>query len=213
LVHRAPLDRYIPRFTPAPPAPLPHPAPEIFACTHQDMFDSFNALPRMLPARSLATMVSYSRDGNLSSLALRMLGYEIVRGSSSRGGGEALLMLRSGLVSGTSVALACDGPKAPLGDVKPGIVHLAASAGAPILPIRAWGLVRLRFYRSWARTAVTLPFLPAVVCIGDPIEVGADVRDTRPYQVTIARALADLSAAASVWANGPPVAPFAVSRE
>ena len=68
-------------------------------------------------------MVSYSRDGGLAATGLQTLGYEVVRGSSSRGGGEGLLMLRGHLASGSSVVMAVDGPQAPLGDVKAGGVY------------------------------------------------------------------------------------------
>ncbi len=187
--------------------------PVIFTCVHQDIFDTFMGLPRILSDRRLAIMTSYSRDGSLSAYFLSALGYDIVRGSSSRGGGEALIMLRSCLLSDTSVVMACDGPRAPLGDVKAGVVRLAASSGAPILPVRSWGLVRYRLRRPWTKTAVTLPGSTVAVCIGDAIRVPADVEDTRPYQLHLARALAGLAAWASVWAGGPARSPFNVAEK
>jgi lysophospholipid acyltransferase (LPLAT)-like uncharacterized protein len=141
-----------------------------------------------------------------------MLGYEVVRGSSSRGGGEGLLMLRSALAAGSSVVMVCDGPKAPLGDVKPGVIQLAASARVPILPVRAWGLGRWRFERSWSRAAVSLPFCPVVVCVGAPIGVPERVEDPRPYQIALASAIADLARFASLWAGGPGRAPFETAQ-
>lgn len=185
--------------------------PAIFACTHQDLFDCYNGLPGLLPGRRLAAMASYSRDGALAVLGLSTRGYEIVRGSSSRGGGEGLLMLHSSLASGCSVVMAADGPKAPLGDIKGGAVHLAARAGTPILPVRAWGLARLRFHRAWCKTAVSLPFLPVVVAVGAPIRIPEQVEDTRPYRLEIANSIAELARWTSVWANGPAVAPFTIS--
>jgi lysophospholipid acyltransferase (LPLAT)-like uncharacterized protein len=185
--------------------------PAIFACTHQDLFDCYNGLPGLLPHRRLAAMASYSRDGALAVLGLMTRGFEVVRGSSSRGGGEGLVMLRSTLASGCSVVMAADGPKAPLGDVKAGSVLLAARAGVPILPVRAWGLARFRFHRAWSRTAISLPFLPVVVAVGAPIRIPADVEDTRPFRLAIARSIAELARWTSVWAHGPPVAPFRIA--
>ncbi|MHC4341769.1 MAG: DUF374 domain-containing protein [Planctomycetota bacterium] len=182
--------------------------PVIFACCHQDIFDSFNGLPRVLQDRRFAAITSYSRDGSLAALGLRMLHYQVARGSSSRGGGEGLLMLRSSLYAGRSVVFASDGPKAPLGDVKPGVVRLAAGSGAPVLPVRSWGLARVRFDRSWPKAAVTIPFLPVVVCVGSPVRVPRAVEDPRPYQIAISRSIADLARWASGWAHGPPVAPY-----
>jgi hypothetical protein len=157
-------------------------------------------------------MASYSRDGNLSSMCLQALGYEVVRGSSSHGGGEALVMLKGLFAGGSSVVLACDGPKAPLGDVKPGTIHLAARLGAPILPVRAWGLQRLSSRRAWSKATISAPFLPVVLCVGEPIRVPQPLEDPRPCQIRLAHALADLAEWASQWANGPRKAPFTVAQ-
>ncbi len=212
VVGRFPIYRYVLRAHPGAAALLDSGRPAIFACTHQDVFDTFNGLPRLLPQRPLAAMVSYSRDGGLAALGLQMLGYEVVRGSSSRGGGEGLMVLRANLLSGTSVVMVCDGPKAPLGDVKAGVVRLAASVGAPILPVRAWGTNRLRFHRSWTKAAVSLPGCTVAVCLGEPIAVERETRDTRPRQLAVARSLADLARWASRWADSAPVAPFEVAE-
>ncbi|MHC4931512.1 MAG: DUF374 domain-containing protein [Planctomycetota bacterium] len=208
VVGRVPVYRYILRPHEDALSVLDGDEPVIFACCHQDIFDSFNGLPRLFQDRRFAAITSYSRDGGLAALGLRMLHYEVVRGSSSRGGGEGLLMLRSSLDSGRSVVFAADGPKAPLGDVKPGVVRLAASSGAPVLPVRSWGIARIRFHRSWPKAAVTIPFLPVVVSVGPPIRVPSATEDPRPYQIAISRSIADLAKWASAWAHGPPTAPY-----
>lgn len=212
IIGRFPFYRHILRAHPAAEEFLEQRKPAIFACIHQDIFDCFNGLPRVMQERQFAAMVSYSRDGGLGAMGLQMLGYEIVRGSSSFGGGEGLMMLRSCLSSGHSVVMACDGPKAPLGDVKPGIVRLAATGQVPILPVRAWGLNRWQFHRSWSKLAVSTPFLPVVVCVGAPIHVDPDSVDPRPYQLGVASAISDMAEWASVWANGPKRSPFTVAR-
>jgi len=210
---RFPFYRYILRTHPEAKALLAGNSAVIFGCTHQDMVDCYNGLPRLMPDRPLSAIVSYSRDGDLSAMALKMLGYEVVRGSSSRGGGEGLMMLRATLGSGTSVLMACDGPKAPLADVKPGIVRLASTSKCPILPIRAWGLNRLTLNRSWSKTAITLPFMPVVFCVGAPIRIEARAKDIRPLQIRIARRIHTLARWSSLWAQGPDVAPFKVAEE
>jgi lysophospholipid acyltransferase (LPLAT)-like uncharacterized protein len=210
---RVPFYRYVLRAGPAAQALLATGRPVVFACLHQDMLDCFNGLPRTMKGRKLATMASYSRDGNLSTMCLQALGYEVVRGSSSHGGGEALLMLQGLFEAGASVVLACDGPRAPLGDVKPGTIHLAARLGAPILPVRGWGLQRLSARRAWSKATISAPFLPVVLCVGEPIDVARPLGDPRPYQLRLATALWDLAAWASQWANGPRRAPFTVAAE
>ncbi|NJN14466.1 MAG: DUF374 domain-containing protein, partial [Planctomycetes bacterium] len=207
VVGRLPIYRYILRAHPEATELLAGGGPALFACVHQDVFDCFNGLPRVMQERPLAAMVSYSRDGGLAASGLAMLGYEVVRGSSSKGGGEGLMLLRANLASGTSVVMVCDGPKAPLGDVKPGVARLAASAGVPILPIRAWGKNQLRFHRNWSKAALTMPGCPVVICVGAPIRVPEATRETRPFQLAVARSISDLACWASVWAGGPPLPP------
>jgi len=213
VVARIPFYRYILRAHPAAEDLLETGDPIIFACSHQDIFDCYNGLPRLMQDRPLTSMVSYSRDGGLAAMGLQTIGYEVVRGSSSRGGGEGLLMLRGHLASGSSVVMAVDGPQAPLGDVKAGVVKLAGAAGVPIVPMRAWGKNQWRLVHSWAQVAVTMPFCPVVVCLGRPVVVPRDAPDPRPYQIEIARQIADLAEWASAWAGQAPIAPFQVATE
>ncbi len=213
LIGRFPTHRYVLRAHPETKALLNTDQPLIFACTHQDLFDCYNGLPRVLPPdRKLAAIVSYSRDGGLAAMALRMLGYEIVRGSSSRGGGEGLMMLKSMVTSGTSILMACDGPKAPLGDIKPGIVKLAAASEAPIIPLRAWGTNRMTLRKSWSRSVVSVPFHPVAVCLGKPIEAKDGAKNTRRHQLEIAQGIVDLAKWANQWAHGTDIAPFTVAE-
>ena len=212
VVGRVPLFRYVLRAHPAAQELLDSGETVILACIHQDVFDCYNGLPRLLGERSLATMSSYSRDGSLAIMALQTLGYKVIRGSSSHGGGEGLMMLRGLLVDSHSVVMAVDGPKPPLGDVKPGVVRLAASAGAPIIPIRAAGFARLRFHSSWMKLALSPPFGPVAICLGEPIRVPERVDEARPYQLQLATSIVDLAEWASEWTHGPGVAPFKVAE-
>jgi hypothetical protein len=134
VVGRVPVYRYILRPHEDALSVLDGDEPVIFACCHQDIFDSFNGLPRLFQDRRFAAIPSYSRDGGLAALGLRMLHYEVVRGSSSRGGGEGLLMLRSSLDSGRSVVFAA-GParRRETGGGTPGGLVGRARAPRPLL--------------------------------------------------------------------------------
>lgn len=186
--------------------------PVIFACLHQDLIATCNALPRLFPRRRIAAITSLSRDGDLAATGLRALGYHVVRGSSTRGGNEALLALYACVRDGSSLFFVCDGPKAPLGDVKPGVVRLAALTGAPIVPVRSWAHAQLVSRRSWAKSALPVPGQTVGVFLGDPVEVPKDSGDPRPWQVRLARAFRDLAVRSSAWAGGPRRAPFTVAE-
>ncbi len=106
--------------------------------------------------QDMTALVSLSSDGGMVAGAVVRLGHRVVRGSSSRGGGEAMITLREALRQGRTVALALDGPRGPAGVAKPGAAALAAAEGVPFVvgEIDARG-VRLR---SWDRMLIPWPF-------------------------------------------------------
>jgi lysophospholipid acyltransferase (LPLAT)-like uncharacterized protein len=114
-------------------------------------------------------MVSRSNDGALAAGVAEQLGIVAARGSSSRGGREALSEMED-LVRGSAVlfgALTVDGPRGPWRQVKAGIVTLARRLQVPLVPItsscrRAWVL------RSWDRMVLPKPFSKVVVAYGEP---------------------------------------------
>jgi lysophospholipid acyltransferase (LPLAT)-like uncharacterized protein len=107
-------------------------------------------------------LISQSFDGELIARTLALLGYNSVRGSSSRGGAAGLMALRDVLASGMPVVFTADGPRGPIYQTKAGPVKLSAMTEERIgsfylLPERAWGM------RSWDRFLVPKPFSPVVV--------------------------------------------------
>jgi lysophospholipid acyltransferase (LPLAT)-like uncharacterized protein len=105
----------------------------------------------------------------LIAQACRHLGFSLVRGSTTRGGTEALReMLRLGRTG--HLAITPDGPQGPRRRVQPGLIYLAASTGLPILPI---GIGYRRPWRtnSWDRFALPRPFGRAVIVTAPVIRV------------------------------------------
>lgn len=105
----------------------------------------------------LSPLVSWSADGELLARALPGLGYGVIRGSSSRGGAEAMGEALALLARGGSPALAVDGPRGPRHQPKPGAARLAAASGRPLLFVVAEVSAALRL-RSWDRFEIPLPF-------------------------------------------------------
>lgn len=102
-------------------------------------------------------LISQSFDGELIARTLGLLGYNSVRGSSSRGGAAGLLALANVLKSGDPVVFTADGPRGPIYQTKIGPVKLAQMTGAQmgcfyLLPERAWVL------KSWDRFLIPKPF-------------------------------------------------------
>lgn len=127
--------------------------------------------------RRTAVMVSLSADGAMQARALALLGLEVVRGSSSRGGVRALAALVRRLRAGRDAAFAVDGPRGPLGVAKPGVAFAASRAGALVVPMGASAARARVFARAWDRFLLPLPFTRVVVTLGPPLPPEAPLSD------------------------------------
>jgi lysophospholipid acyltransferase (LPLAT)-like uncharacterized protein len=80
-------------------------------------------------------LISRHRDGEIIARIVARFGHRAVRGSSTRGGSEALReLIRLGR-SGADLVVTPDGPKGPPQVAKPGIIQLARATGHPIVPL------------------------------------------------------------------------------
>ena len=118
-------------------------------------------------------LVSQSRDGELIARVCRSFGIEPVRGSSSRGGTEALLDLKAILEKGERVGFTPDGPRGPLHQVQPGALFLAQKTGRPIVPVAYGARRRWLVKSSWDEFMVPKPFNRICMTYGVPIAVQA----------------------------------------
>lgn len=144
--------------------------------------DIFYMAPLMMKHRhegAFHIMASRSRDGALAAKFIGMCGAHMIRGSSSRGGGRALVEMLQSMRPGDHLALALDGPRGPRHRVSNlGAIHLAARSGLPILPMAGrteskWQL------RSWDRMEIAKPFAKIEAVYGEPIYVPKDAdKDT-----------------------------------
>lgn len=117
-----------------------------------------------------SVMISQSRDGEMIANVYSRFDFRPVRGSSSRGGKEALTAMVEDLVHHQLAVHVLDGPRGPRGVVKPGLIVMAQLSKVPIFPIyisvdRAWVL------NSWDHTLIPKPFSTIVVRWDNPIAV------------------------------------------
>lgn len=92
-------------------------------------------IPLAYHGREVHILISEHRDGELISRIMARFGYRSVRGSSTRGGTQALRhLIRLGR-SGVDLAITPDGPKGPRQVAQAGVIHLAKVTGLPILPL------------------------------------------------------------------------------
>jgi lysophospholipid acyltransferase (LPLAT)-like uncharacterized protein len=115
-------------------------------------------------------MISKSLDGEIIAGVAQRTGWQTVRGSSSRDGGIALKEMTAILKKYGLAGHILDGPRGPAGIVKPGIISLAHSAEAVVVPTfiraeKAW------YFNSWDRFMVPKPFSRVTINFGEMIQL------------------------------------------
>lgn len=131
----------------------------------------------------LATMASWSKDGELMNYVLRRFGFETARGSSSRGGSSALRGLMRLARRGWSPVIAVDGPRGPVYKAKPGVLELARVTGLPVFPCAMACSRHILMHRSWNQARLPWPFARVLIHWGDPIIVDRDADARSPAMV------------------------------
>ena len=160
--------------------------PILFALWHGRMYLSIQAHR----GQGIATMASQSKDGEWIARWLERNGYVVVRGSTTRGGSQALREMVRHVRTGRHAALTVDGPRGPARVVQAGVIQLARLTGAWILPITS-SCSRPRFLRSWDRFLLPSPFSRGIVAYGEPFPVTAETSE----EAALARIGAALDAA------------------
>lgn len=141
----------------------------VYASWHQRFFPGITFFSTRKP---IAIIISKSLDGELIARAVDILGWYPVRGSSSRGGKQALQKIRALARAHYNVGHIVDGPQGPFGVVKPGLIRIAQAADLPILPTITSAQNRWVF-NSWDRFMVPKPFSRIIIRFGDAIHVPA----------------------------------------
>jgi lysophospholipid acyltransferase (LPLAT)-like uncharacterized protein len=130
------------------------------------------------------TMASRSRSGYMASLLQEAGGYEVFRGSSRRGGMQALMQMQRYMKKwDRSAMLSVDGSTGPIYVMKPGAVYLAAALSYPIIPV-SFSAKRAVTFNSWDRLMLPLPYTECTLIYGRPFFVSKDASDETITDVT-----------------------------
>lgn len=147
--------------------------PAIFAFWHNQAMLVPYYYTRVLKGNKIVPLISLSKDGELISRTVKHLGIDVVRGSSSRRGGQAFLDLARKMKEGCDIGITPDGPRGPRCSVQPGTIMLASKTGAPIIPI-AYNVRRKKVLKTWDRFIVPLPFTCGKFVLGEPYYVAGN---------------------------------------
>ncbi|MGA9356142.1 MAG: lysophospholipid acyltransferase family protein, partial [Terriglobales bacterium] len=143
-----------------------HERPVIYSFWHRAVFASAWLWRNI----GIAVLVSRSFDGEFIARAIEKLGFLAVRGSSSRGGAQGLLGLKTQLENGNLVAFTIDGPRGPKYIAKQGPVILSRATALPMAAFFVaandpWVL------NTWDRLIIPKPFSKALVRFSAKIQV------------------------------------------
>ena len=141
----------------------------IYAFWHETVFLPCGVFGR----RRIVCLISQHADGEIIAQVCHHVGFSVVRGSSTRGGVEALRrMLRA---SNRDFAVLPDGPRGPRRRLELGLVFLASRTGMPLV-LAGIGYDRPWRLPTWDRFAVPRPWSRAVILLSEPMYVPPNVR-------------------------------------
>lgn len=148
--------------------PIP---PVVFALWHNRIF----TLPPIWwktggNSRKSVVLTSASKDGAILAKAMAVFGLGAVRGSSSRRAVAALIGMKRALQEGLDVCITPDGPRGPKYSFHPGVIKLAQSTGAPIVPIHASYASAWRL-KTWDGLVIPKPFSRVTVVFDEMLMI------------------------------------------
>lgn len=165
----------------------------------------------------VGALVSASRDGNRLAFLFERMGVVPIRGSSSKRGREARAEIGVFLQAGLAIAIAVDGPKGPHRICKAGIVDMARTTGAAIVPGAALA-GRFRRLGTWDGLLIPMPFTKMVMHHGTPIFIPAQTSGPafeqcqREIEESIARTNAEAHQQLAGWKDIPKGLPMPATR-
>ena len=123
--------------------------------------------------RGAQVLVSHHEDGEIIARIVASLGFGLVRGSSRRGGVEALFQLGKQLDAQRDVAVTVDGPLGPRYSVHPGVLLLARRSGRPIVPVIVTARHR-QILGTWDALRIPHPGSRVILHYADPVWIPSD---------------------------------------
>lgn len=113
-------------------------------------------------------LISQSRDGDLIDIIAKKFKNTSVRGSSSKGGIQALKKLIKLAKENKRIVITPDGPKGPAFKVQDGIITLASKTGIPIIAFHLES-TKQKIAKSWDSTRIPFLFNKIIIRYSDPI--------------------------------------------
>ncbi len=140
-------------------------------------------------------LISPSVDGEIPANLARSWGGEVIRGSTTRTGAQAMRDMYNLVVKqGVSPVTTSDGPQGPLHVFKIGDILLSQFTQAPLLPL-AYAAEKAWRIKSWDRFIIPKPFSRIAIVIGPPLTIpkGLLTEDLEPLRLQMENTLKQLT--------------------
>jgi lysophospholipid acyltransferase (LPLAT)-like uncharacterized protein len=149
----------------------------------------------------LTVLCSQHRDGEWVNQISESLGFNIVRGSSTRGGSSAIRQMKKNSKF-SSIAVTPDGPRGPRREMAMGPVYLSSLLGLPLVPLGI-GMTDPYRLKTWDRFAIPRPSSRIRLIFGPKIFIprksGRDKLES--YRSSVQNLINDLTHHAQQWAD------------
>lgn len=154
------------------------------------------------PHCRLSMLLSQHQDAEVLSHIAHFAGLDAIRGSSSRGGTQALReMIQRG--KGMSLAITPDGPRGPRRQLAQGCVYLSSRLQIPIVPLgigydRPW-----RNKSAWDKFAIPRPYSRCRAVLGPRLQIPAGLHriEIEQHRLNIQSHLNRFTELAEGWAE------------
>ncbi len=172
--------------------------PVIYLFWHEYLPIPFHLRPHC----HIALLISQHGDAELLSQAAGFRGYQTVRGSTSRGGMQALRQLMRASQR-CNMAMTPDGPLGPRRQLAAGAIFLASRLGIPLVPIGIGYQSPWRVKRAWDQFAIPRPGSRARLVLGPAVRVPGDARreQLEAYRLEVQELLEQVTQQAERWAE------------
>jgi len=124
--------------------------------------------------KNFSALVSLSKDGSILANTLNKWGYKVERGSSHKGGKEALNTLLENSKMNFSVAITPDGPTGPPRKLKAGAVITAQRSNIPLI-LCGVAYKKKYVFNSWDKFEVPKFFSKIVLNYSKPIYIDSNL--------------------------------------
>ncbi|MDZ4657015.1 MAG: lysophospholipid acyltransferase family protein [Bythopirellula sp.] len=149
----------------------------------------------------IAMLLSRHRDAEILARVAGHMGFDCVRGSTTRGATAAMMEMRR-LGKQSHIAITPDGPQGPRREMAQGAIYLASKSGMPIVPM-GFGMSFPKRAKSWDQFAMPRPFSRIRCVLGAPITVAPDLsrEGLEDSRLHVQRMMNELTLEAELWAE------------